>query len=261
MLDEVIEAVKTVALKEVMPGYLRVAHQRKGDGSLFTRADLAAQEALGRELRRIADFPLLGEEMTDPQQKALWDEGRPGVWCVDPIDGTSNFVNGIPYFAVSVALMREGRPVLGVVYDPVADEAFSSERGRGADLNGVELPIKETAPAMREAIAQVDFKRLSENLARSLGCRPPYSSQRNFGASSLEWCYVAAGRFDLYLHGGQKLWDYAAGSLILSEAGGRFCTLEHDDFWADRNVWKRSVVAALHPHLFHEWQDWVRSHR
>ena len=82
-------------------------------------------------------------------------------------------------------------------------------------------------------MAQVDFKRLPPALARDLVAEPPYSSQRNFGASTLEWCYVAAGRFDVYLHGGQKLWDYAAGSLVLEEAGGLMCTLDHDDFWAD----------------------------
>ena len=259
MLRRVIEVVKAVAREEVMPCYLQVAHDRKADGSLFTKADLAAQDALRRELKKIAPFPLLGEEMTEAEQRELWAAGQDGIWCVDPIDGTSNFVNGIPYFALSVALMREGRPLLGVVYDPVADEAFYAEKGKGASLDGVELPIKESMPAMYEAIAEVDFKRLPEDLAQALGRRPPFASQRNFGASTLEWCYVAAGRFDLYLHGGQKLWDYAAGSLILEEAGGCFASLRSNDFWSD-DVWRRSVIAALHPPLFEQWKAWIRGH-
>jgi myo-inositol-1(or 4)-monophosphatase len=83
-------------------------------------------------------------------------------------------------------------------------------------------------------------------------------SQRSFGASALEWCYAAAGRFDLYLHGGQKLWDYAAGALILAEAGGHCASLGHDDFWA-APLWRRSVIAALDGTLFATWKTWVRA--
>jgi myo-inositol-1(or 4)-monophosphatase len=258
-LERVIQAVKHVAAEEVMPRFLRVAHTRKSDGSLFTEADLAAQDALTRALREIYPGPLMGEEMSEEQQVERWLAGDAGLWCVDPIDGTSNFVYGLPFFAVSVALMRHGRSELGVVYDPIADEAFYAERGRGAFLNGEALPIRELTPALHSAMANVDFKRLSAGLSSELAAAPPYSSQRNYGAGTLEWCYLAAGRFDLYLHGGQKLWDYAAGSLILQEAGGRMCTLTHDDFWAD-DLWQRSVIAARDPGLFQQWRDWLRAH-
>ncbi|MEO5861128.1 MAG: inositol monophosphatase [Burkholderiales bacterium] len=257
-LAATIAAVKKVAREEVMPRYLKVAHERKTDGSLFTQADIAAQNALRKELTAIRDCPLLGEEMKDDEHLELWKQGNEGIWCVDPIDGTSNFVNGIPYFAVSVALVQNHWPVLGVVYDPVAEEAFYAERGAGACLNGVELPIHERSLTMRDAIAEVDFKRLPGPLRLALAEQPPFSSQRNFGAATLEWCYVAAGRFNLYLHGGQKLWDYAAGSLILSEAGGQMCTFKSDDFWSG-DIWKRSVIAGLQPSLFGEWKSWVRA--
>jgi myo-inositol-1(or 4)-monophosphatase len=260
LLAATIAAVKKVALEEVMPRYLKVAHERKTDGSMFTQADLAAQNALRRELQAIQDCPMLGEEMSEAEQRALWREGAGGIWCVDPIDGTSNFVNGIPYFAVSVALMCEGRPVLGVIYDPVADEAFYAEKGGGAFLNGVDLPIREVAPSMRDAIAEIDFKRLPMGLRNALAERPPFSSQRNFGAATLEWCYVAAGRFNLYLHGGQKLWDYAAGALILEEAGGHMASLSRDDFWGE-DPWNHSVIAALDATLFDEWKAWIRARR
>lgn len=259
LVEPVLDIVRSVAAREIMPRYLKVAHSRKADGSLFTEADIAAQDALKTALGELLPVPVLAEEMTQQEQAVQWLEGAAGLWCVDPIDGTSNFVNGLPYFAVSVALMRHGRPVVGVVYDPVADEAFHAASGHGAYLNGERLPIKTSAPVLKNAMAGVDLKRLQRGLAQSLATAAPYMSQRNYGASTLDWCYAAAGRFDVYLHGGQRLWDYAAGALIMTEAEGHICSLDHDDFWA-APLWRRSVVAALDPVLFEAWKAWLRSH-
>jgi len=258
VIESVIAAVRGVAAQEIMPRYLKVAQQRKADGSLLTEADVAAQRVLARVLPAIRPATVIGEEMSQDQQLERWLAGAEGLWCVDPVDGTSNFVNGLPYFAVSVALLLEGRPVLGVVYNPVAEELFWAERGRGAFLNGERLPIKTRVPPLGAAMAGVDFKRLPAGLARSLAAAPPYASQRNYGASTLDWCYTAAGRFDVYVHGGQKLWDYAAGALILEEAGGAMSTLEQDDFWG-ASIWSRSVVAAWDPGLLGEWRRWLRA--
>jgi myo-inositol-1(or 4)-monophosphatase len=259
MLEDVITAVREVAASAVMPQFLKTARSRKHDGSLCTSADIAAQAALKTRLKTILDCPIMGEEMLPEEQQRLWRAGEDALWCVDPIDGTSNFVNGLPYFAISVALMKNRRSVLGVVYAPYSDEMFCAESGRGASLNGESLPLVTHNAALRGAVAGVDFKRLPRALACDLARTPPYSSQRNFGSSSLEWCYTAAGRFDVYLHGGQKLWDYAAGALILQEAGGAVCTLENDDFWASP-LWQRSVVAALDAELLHAWCSWIRAH-
>jgi Archaeal fructose-1,6-bisphosphatase and related enzymes of inositol monophosphatase family len=258
-LKAVIAAVKLVAAEEIMPRYLKVAHQHKSDGSLCTEADLAAQSALVKKLTAIVNVPVLGEEMTATEQQALWQTGHDGLWCIDPIDGTSNFVRGLPYFAVSVALLRQGKSVLGVVYDPVADEMFAAEQGRGAFLNGVSLLSRDTVTTLKQALASVDLKRLDGKLLTALAANPPYSSQRNFGASALDWCYTAAGRFDLYLHGGQKLWDYAAGVLILQESGGQACCVAQDDF-SQGDIWERSVVAARDEKLFGLWKRWIRTH-
>lgn len=256
-LKAVIAAVKLVAAEEIMPRYMKVAHQHKSDGSLCTEADIASQEALTRKLQAILNVPVLGEEMTSTEQAERWAQGTQGVWCIDPIDGTSNFVRGLPYFAVSVALIREGKTVLGVIYDPVGDEAFAAEAGRGAFLNGTKLVSRNVVDKLADALANVDMKRLDGRLVAHLAMTPPYASQRNFGASTLDWCYTAAGRYDMYLHGGQKLWDYAAGSLVLQEAGGYACCLDHDDF-NQGDVWQRSVVAALNPVLFEAWKNWLR---
>ena len=258
MLKAVVAAVKLVAAEEIMPRYMKVAHQRKSDGSLCTEADMAAQLALTKKLQAILNVPVLGEEMSAKEQHEIWQAGNDGLWCIDPIDGTSNFVRGLPYFAVSVALLREGRSVLGVVYDPVADEAFAAEQGKGSFLNGERLLVREAAESLDQALANVDMKRLGTKLVGQLATHPPYSSQRNFGASTLDWCYTAAGRYDVYLHGGQKLWDYAAGTLILWETGGHACCIEHDDF-TQGDIWQRSVIAARDKKLFDEWKNWIRA--
>jgi len=258
LLKAVIAAVKLVTAEEIMPRYLKVAHHHKVDGSLCTEADIAAQSALTKKLQAVLNVPVLGEEMASAQQRALWKGGHEGLWCIDPIDGTSNFVRGLPYFAVSVALVREGKSVLGVVYDPVANEMFAAEHGKGAFLNGEKMVGREASVTLEQALASVDMKRLKKKLVTQLATHPPYISQRNFGASALDWCYTAAGRYDVYLHGGQKLWDYAAGFLILQESGGHVCCIEHDEF-AECDIWQRSVIAARDVKLFDEWKSWIRA--
>ncbi|SFE94478.1 inositol monophosphatase family protein [Nitrosomonas sp. Nm166] len=260
MLEKVITVVKEVAQQVIMPRYLQVDRQLKSDGSFFTEADVAAQNALLHELQKIYPVAAMGEEMSKQEQEEQWVKGKNGLWSVDPIDGTSNFLNGLPYFATSVALMEQGKSVLGVIYNPVADEMFYAMKGGGAFLNGAALPLKKHVPALSRAMANVDLKRLDRKFAAKVAAYPPYASQRNYGACALEWCYTAAGYFDLYLHGGQKPWDYAAGSLILEEAGGRMCGFDQDDYWAG-SPWRRSVIAALDPGLFVQWRDWVRENR
>ena len=260
MLKAISAAMKLVAEHDIMPRYMRVGHQHKEDGSLCTEADLAAQESLIKRLQAIHNVPVLGEEMSAAQQEAVWGDGKQELWCIDPIDGTSNFVHGLPYFAISVALIREGKSVLGVVYDPVAKEFFAAEQGRGAFLNGVRMQKRSVSKSLSGALANVDLKRLSRKLAAEIGGNPPYASQRNFGASTLDWCYTAAGRYDVYLHGGQKLWDYAAGSLVLAEAGGHICSLDHEKF-ENGDVWQRSVIAALDGNIFDAWKAWIREHQ
>ena len=121
--------------------FLSVGGSEKPDGSILSEADLAAQAAFADGLRRIIDCPMLGEEMSEQRQRDLWLHNYEGLWVVDPIDGTTNFVNGFPHFALSVAFMRHGRPELAVIYDPVARECFSASSGGGAYLNGRRLPL------------------------------------------------------------------------------------------------------------------------
>lgn len=258
LLPQVEALVREVAAREIMPRFLQVVREHKCDGSVLTAADLAAQAFLATRLRALADLPILGEEMEDGEQRAAQAAGDDGLWCFDPIDGTTNFLVGLPCFAVSVALMRRGKPVLGVIYAPMADEMFTALAGGGARLNGEPLPLREGEKRLDKGVALVDLKRLPVPLRNALAATPPYYSQRNFGSSVLEWCYLAAGRADLLLHGSQRPWDYAAGSLILREAGGRVATLDCDDF-DSAPPWHRSVVAALDDDAFSAWRDWIHA--
>lgn len=230
----------------------------KRDGSFVTDHDLEIQKRVFDLLaERWPEIPLLSEEMPESEQQAVIStEER--FWCMDPLDGTTNFTSGLPFYAISLALMEQGAARMGVVYDPIRDECFTANAGGGAFLNGQPLHTRQTTRSLH-CIACVDFKRLARTLSEHLVARPPYKSQRNLGACVLEWCWLAANRFQLYLHGGQKLWDYAAGNLILREAGGSAVTLEGSPIPEEGQFRSRkiSVVAACNPALLDDWLSWI----
>ncbi|OBS10244.1 inositol monophosphatase family protein [Acidihalobacter prosperus] len=248
-IEQLSDLVASTACGELKPRFRHVAAERKADGSLLTEADLAMDRALRDALTRAwPDIDFLSEEMAPSDQAARLASGRP-VWCLDPLDGTSNFAAGLPLYAVSLALLAEGRPTLGVVYDPERDECFTATLGGGAHLNGRALPTRTVRQTLQRAVGMVDFKRLPAALAERLVREPPYHSQRNLGSCALEWCWLAAGRGDFYVHGGMRLWDLAAGSLILAEAGGQARTLDGETVFRPTTT-ARSVVAARDTGLF-----------
>ena len=253
--------LKDTAEREILPRFLKVDSEMKADGSAFSAADIAAQESLIDALSRLADLPMIGEEMPGETQKAAWNQGfSEGVWVMDPIDGSTNFLTGLPQFAVSVALMRQGHPILGVSYLPLMREMFSATLGGGVWRNGARLPAipaDAVHKAVADTVACIDFKRLPPRLSLAIVHEAPIYSQRNFGSSVLDWCYLAAGRIDAITHGSERLWDYAAGWLMTEEMGGRVATFETDDF-AAASPWKRSIIAARDPKLFCLWRDWLR---
>ncbi len=229
----------------------------KADGSVVTELDRALQEDLQAVLHdHQRDYPFLGEEMSADEQRRLLATAQGPLWVLDPLDGTTNFAAGLPFYSVALALVEAGNAVAGVVYDPVRRECFSASLGGGAYCNDLPLTPRAGAVNLREALACVDFKRLPKPLAQRLASQPPYRSQRNLGSCALEWCWLAAGRFDLYLHGGMKLWDHAAGHLILSETGGRAYTLQGAEIRCDSTE-PRSVVSARDPQLQALWQQWL----
>ena len=256
------QMIASAAAQELMPRFLEVEADHKADGSLITEADLQMQARVLRELaQRWPAWAALGEEMTAQRQAELMRASASGLWTLDPLDGTANFAAGIPFFGVSIALLGDGAVQAGVVYDPVRRESFSALRGQGAWLNGEPLHITGAGPALTGAMGMVDLKRLPGELIAGLAQQAPYRSQRSFGSVALDWCWLAAQRVQVYLHGGQKLWDYAAGSLVLQEAGG--CGGLFEDYAGSRvqqlTLQPRIAIAATGPELFGAWESWLRN--
>lgn len=255
-LEELQEIIVSAGKQELLPRFTRVERSHKADGSVLTEADLAVQERLATQLLECwPDTVFLGEEMSAGEQQALLASDK-SVWCLDPLDGTRNFSSGIPYFCISLALLQEGAVATGLVYDPVRDECFAARRGQGALLNNEALAVKPAGLELHQTTALIDFKRLDATLATRLATGIPYASQRSFGSVALDWCWLAAGRCHLYLHGRSNIWDYAAGEMILREAGGYVCTLEGEPVFS-RSLLPRSSVGAVDAPLFRAWTDWL----
>lgn len=251
--------VSRAAREELLPRFNVCLRHEKADGSTVTEADFALQHRLESELaQQWPGFAFLSEEMTAAQQQQQMRSAEAGLWCLDPLDGTTNFAAGVPFFGISLALLVAGEARAGVIYDPIRDEVFSASKGQGAWLNGERLTPQPEQRSLRQCVAVVDFKRLTAPLAERLASKPPYLSQRNFGSVALEWCWLAAGRYHMYIHGGQKLWDYAAGNLILREAGGHALNL-HGAPIDCADLQPCSVMATLDQRLFQECSEWLRS--
>lgn len=249
----------TAAREELLPRFADVQRNIKADGSFVTEADLAVQARITRELKEhYPDTDLLGEEMTADEQRALLNNSD-SFWCLDPLDGTSNFAVGTPYYAISLALIERGVATLGIVYDPNRDECFVAVRGQGAFLNDAPLKVKPVDLPLSRCSALIDFKRLPKPLSMNLVNLQPYASQRSYGSVALDWCWLAASRFHVYLHGSSNLWDYSAGQLIFSEAGGASCTLEGEAIYINE-LSKRSSVGALDQAMLDQWYAWLREH-
>ena len=255
-LTEVRDIIVAGAKEELLPRFARVDRQRKKDGSVLTEADLAVQSRIAAQLlKRWPETVFLGEEMTAAEQTQLLRSGQP-VWCLDPLDGTSNFAAGIPYFCVSLALLRQGEVMLGIVYDPIRDECFDASPEQGARLNGEQLRLKATGLELGQATALIDFKRLEKGLASRLVTQIPYASQRSFGSVALDWCWLAAARCHVYLHGSSNIWDYVAGNYIFHAAGGYSTSLDGDPIFTQA-LKPRSSVAAVDRPLFTAWTEWL----
>ncbi|HIJ48044.1 MAG TPA: inositol monophosphatase family protein, partial [Gammaproteobacteria bacterium] len=152
---------------------------------------------------------------------------------------------------------------LGIIYDPIRQECFSAQKGVGAWLNGKPLSLNAAAIELADCVAMVDLKRLPATLACNLATQPPFRSQRSIGSVALDWCWLAAGRLQLYLHGGQRLWDFGAGRLIFAEAGGNFSLADEIKQSAGytQDLQPKVAKAALNLQLFEQWVEWIEVHQ
>lgn len=221
MLTNVESIIRHTGQHILMPAFLHQSLNTaiKGDGSIVTETDQKCQDFLQEKLNLLdAGIGFLGEEMSEQQQhQCLLDGGK--FWCVDPLDGTANFATPMPLFAISVALIEQGSPVLACIYDPIRDEMVSALYGEGLRVNGLPFVAKKNPQPLAQSIGFIDFKRLNPKTARMLVEKNIYRSQRNLGSCALEWAWLALGRAQFIIHGGQKLWDYAAGLLLAQESG------------------------------------------
>jgi len=261
-LKKLKSLVKAAAQEILLKDFGHSAFEYKDDGSVITPADLAMQNRLENDLKHHWPmFDVLGEEMTLDEQLAVINQAAAdpdkGYWCIDPLDGTSNYAAGLPFFAVSIALIINEEQQLGLIYDPVRDEMFTAIKGQGAYLNNQLIDHSRlTFADNKPIVAEIDLKRLPDQLAIKLVTESIFASQRNIGSSAIDWCWLAAGRFDIYLHGGQKMWDYAAGSLIFREAGGYSISLDNEDVFRGK-LETRSALACYDKDLFNYWYRWI----
>lgn len=193
---------------------------RKGPADFVTKVDLKAERVLRDELIR-----------TRPHYSFVMEESgviegpdKTHRWYIDPLDGTTNFLHGLPHFAISIALEREGHLVAGLVFNPITDDMFTAEKGRGAWLNDRRLRVSARRDMNVALVAtgipyagRPGHEIFSAELARVMA---EVSGVRRFGAAALDLAWVAAGRYDAFWERGLSPWDMAAGIVILREAGG-----------------------------------------
>ncbi|KYO51212.1 MAG: inositol monophosphatase [Tistrella sp.] len=195
---------------------------RKGPADFVSSADLKSEKVLRAELAKARpDFGFLMEEGGEVKGSG---DGPSHRWIIDPLDGTHNFLHGIPHFAVTVALEREGEIIAGVTYDPLRDEMFSAEKGYGAFVNDRRIRVAARRQlidcVVATGIPRADKPNHTEYLKMLAGMMKNTGGIRRFGSAALDLAYVAAGRFDAFFELDLQPWDMAAGVILVREAGG-----------------------------------------
>ncbi|HSA77324.1 MAG TPA: inositol monophosphatase family protein [Nitrospirota bacterium] len=204
-------------LRENLHGIREISY--KGDINLVTEMDMRSERAVVETI--LASFPghgIIAEEETCIRNESGYR------WIIDPLDGTTNYAHGYPCFSVSIALEHEGEVIAGVVYDPMRDELFTARKGKGAALNGRPIRVTAVDTLIKSLLATgfpYDRKESEKNNMDYFHDLLMASQEvRRDGSAALDLCYVACGRFDGFWELKLKPWDVAAGSLIVSEAGG-----------------------------------------
>ena len=195
--------------------------EEKGRGDLVSVVDRRAEEVIKNILLdKYPQHDFLGEESGETRARA---EESEFCWVIDPLDGTTNFLHGLPQFAVSIGLVKRGKPELGIVYNPATEEWFTAARGEGAQLNGRKLRVSALRDGGRAIVATGFPFRYPELMPRQYAILQSVLTEiadvRRLGSASLDLCFVAANRVDGFFEMGLKPWDICAGILIAQEAG------------------------------------------
>jgi myo-inositol-1(or 4)-monophosphatase len=224
MTDAVLKAAR--GLKRDFGEVENLQVSLKGPGDFVSNADRKAEKIIFEMLSKARPgYGFIMEESgtvqgTDPDHR----------WHIDPLDGTANFVHGVPQFATSVALERDGQIIAGVIFDPIKDEMFIAEKGKGAFVNNRRLRVsgrrEPTQMLIGGGAPHVGMPGHGQFLKELAAVMPRFGNVRCFGCASLDVAYVAAGRLDAYWHRGLTSWDFAAGIALVREAGGTFAALD-----------------------------------
>ena len=243
MLEQIISIVRKAG--EIVCSADNISaktHEKGGAADLVTAYDVAVEEFLKRELTALLpDALFYGEE-----SEKNGDPTKGWVFIVDPIDGTTNFVRHLSQSAISVALAKNGVMEYAAVLDPFKNELFSAKRGGGAYLNGKPIrvsdrPLDKGIFGMGTAIYNREFDEKTMSVTAQLFARS--CDFRRMGAAALDLCYTAAGRYDAFFEFSLAPWDFAAGSLIVTEAGGSICTMEGNPLPIARcGIWASNQV-------------------
>src|SRR4051812_30367907 len=237
-----------------IPRLEAVEIQSKGRNDYVTEVDRAAEADIIETIRRLhPDHAFLAEESGASGNSDV-------VWIIDPLDGTTNFMHGFPTFAVSIACQIRGRLEHAVVFDPMRQEIFTASRGDGAQVDGRKMRVSKQITLEGSLIAtgfpfRADSPWIDEYLAQLKSVMSKVAGIRRPGAAALDLAYVAAGRVDGFWEMGLKPWDTAAGTLLITEAGGRGGTLSRDDYKQGGHIVAgapklfASLVAAIAPHI------------
>lgn len=204
---------------------------KSSENDLVTEVDKKAEKMIRRHiLHTFPEHDILGEEEVEPGAEAsvrALEESRDAehLWIIDPIDGTTNFIHGFPFFCVSIALAERGELKLGVIYDPMMDEWFVAEKGKGATVNGETIHVSKEV-TMSESLLSSGFPAIEKG-SRSInqeglfGLIPKVRNIRTAGSAALQLAYVAAGRLSGFWEINLNVWDIAAAVLMVKEAGGQ----------------------------------------
>ncbi len=243
MYNKEMETARLAALEagRIIKGFYGNLEEirKKGKRDLVTEADLLSEKAVVSAITKaFPDDMIIAEE--GGEQGKISDR----KWVIDPLDGTTNFAHSFPFFAVSIGFMVSDEVVAGVVYNPVMDEFFEAEKGKGAFLNKKSINVSATAN-IRDALVATGFpydidKKSDEIIGRLKRIIVEAQGLRRPGAASIDLCYVANGRLDGFWEQDLKPWDTAAGSIILTEAGGEISDFSGKGF----NPWLKSILAT-----------------
>lgn len=213
--------------------------QTKSKHSYVTYVDKSAEELIVSKLQ-----VLIPEAGFIVEENTIDTKGESYNWVVDPLDGTTNFIHGIPAFSVSIALMKKDEVVLGVVYGIMQDECFHAIKGHGAFLNGHPMMVSEAAELQQSLLATgfpyYDYERLDAFMDLFRWCMQHTRGLRRLGSAAIDLAYVACGRFEGFFEYGLNAWDVAAGVLLVEEAGGKVTDFQHGKNY----IFGRELVAT-----------------